>query len=403
MSLPRLLVLTSTLPRWEGDTEPAFVEALSLELARSFDVTVLAPHARGAARDEKRQHQGRTIRIHRFRYFIPGLESLAYEGGIMAKLRSNPLRIVLVPFFLVAQLFAIARLHRRQPFAVVHAHWLIPQGLVASCLKWVAKPVPYVVTAHGSDLYMLGSGFMQRLKRRAAQRATTVTVVSEAMRDKVAALDVAADAVAVRSMGVDLETRFTPGENVDREGLLFVGRLVDVKGVPVLVDAMAKLAVERPDVTLTVIGDGPERGAIEERISALGLQERVRMQGSLTQDEIVTALRAAQVLVMPSVVTVDGAEEGFGLVAVEAMGCGCAVVASDLAGIRDAVRDGETGLLASPGDAHDLAEKISTLLSDDALRDTLTRNARAHAVENYDWRVVGKEYARLLLATITRD
>ena len=133
MSLPRLLVLTSTLPRWQGDTEPAFVESLSLELARSFDVTVLAPHARGAASDEKRQHEDRTIRIRRFRYFIPGLESLAYEGGIMANLRRNPFRVLLVPFFLVAQLFAIARLHRRQHFDAVHAHWLIPPGLVASC------------------------------------------------------------------------------------------------------------------------------------------------------------------------------------------------------------------------------------------------------------------------------
>ena len=256
------------------------------------------------------------------------------------------------------------------------------------------------------DVYkrqMLGSGFMQRLKRRAAQRATRVTVVSAAMRDKVAALGIAPEDVAVRSMGVDLETTFTPGENADQEGLLFVGRLVDVKGVPVLIDAMAQLAVERPNITLTVIGDGPERRSIEDRISKLGIQERVRMQGSLSHDEIVPALRAARVLVMPSVVTAEGAEEGFGLVAVEAMGCGCAVVASDLAGIRDAVRDGDTGLLARPGDAQDLAQKISTLLGDDARRDTLTRNARAHAVENYDWRVVGEDYARLLLATITRD
>ena len=403
MSLPRLLVLTSTLPRWEGDTEPAFVEALSFELARSFDVTVLAPHARGAALDEQRTHGNRTIRIRRFRYFVPGLESLAYGGGIMAKLRRNPLRILLVPFFLIAQLTAMARLHRQHRFNVVQAHWLIPQGLVASCMNWVANHAPpYVVTAHGSDLYMLGGSFMVRLKQRAARRAARVTVVSSAMRDKVEALGVAADDVVVRSMGVDLQTAFTPGDEMVRDGLVFVGRLVDVKGVPVLIDAMARLAADRPGLQLTVVGDGPERPRIEDRISALGLRDHIHLAGSLHHDEIIKILRGAKILIMPSVVTPGGAEEGFGLVAVEAMGCGCAVVASDLAGIRDAVRDHETGLLAKPGDAPDLARKISTLLDDDALRGTLSRNARAHASQNYDWRIVGEDYAKLLLATIAR-
>ena len=379
------------------------MQSLCFELARVFDVTVLAPHTRGAASAETIDHDGRSIDVRRFRYFIPGLESLAYEGGIMAKLKRNPLRLLLVPFFLLAQLFAVARLQRQSGFDVVHAHWLIPQGLIASLLGWVTDPAPpYVVTVHGSDLHMLGGGFMTRLKRRAAQGAAGVTVVSAAMRDKVGRLGASAENVVVRSMGVDLREEFTPGEGGNRDGLVFVGRLIDVKGLPVLIDAMQRLSRDRPNLRLTIIGDGPERRAIEQRSAALGLDGRVIFAGRMTPAEIVPRLRAAEVFVMPSVVTKAGAEEGFGLVAVEAMGCSCAVVASNLGGIRDAVRDNETGLLAAAGDAADLARKIALVLDDEALRMRLAGNARTYALEHYDWRVVGEDYARSLLTAIGR-
>ncbi|MGI9262428.1 MAG: glycosyltransferase family 4 protein, partial [Woeseiaceae bacterium] len=124
----KLLVLTSTYPRWSGDTEPRFVEYLSQELAKSYEVVVLAPHCDGAARRETLSKDGRSISVHRFRYFIPTLQSLAYEGGILSRIRRNPFRILLVPFFIAAQLYAISVLHRRYRFDAIHAHWIIPQG-----------------------------------------------------------------------------------------------------------------------------------------------------------------------------------------------------------------------------------------------------------------------------------
>ena len=96
----RVLVLTSTLPRWPGDTEPRFVEYLSYELARGFEVVVLAPHCPGAARQETLSNGKQALAIHRFRYFIPALQSLAYDGGILSRIRQNPLRLLLIPFFL---------------------------------------------------------------------------------------------------------------------------------------------------------------------------------------------------------------------------------------------------------------------------------------------------------------
>ena len=131
----KLLVLTSTLPRWKNDTEPRFVEYLGYELARHFEVVVLAPRCAGAARDEILEHGAQSIRVHRFRYWLAPFESLAYEGGIMSRLRRNPLRVLLVPLFLIGQLHSIRRLHRIHQFDAIHAHWIIPQGLVATMLR----------------------------------------------------------------------------------------------------------------------------------------------------------------------------------------------------------------------------------------------------------------------------
>lgn len=400
MSRPKILVLTSTLPRWKGDTEPAFVESLSLELADYFDVTVLAPRARGSARDEVLDRGNRSIRIRRFRYFIPGLESLANEGGIMVRIARNPLRAMLVPFFLIAQFFAVFGLHRRERFDAMHAHWLIPQGLVAATYSSLSGSAPpFLVTSHGTDLHGLHGSIMTRLKRWVLHKASHVTVVSEAMREKAVLLGCDESRITVRSMGVDLQSVFIP-DGQERSGLAFVGRLVDVKGALVLIDALATLVEQHPDLRLTIVGDGPERAAVERKIARHDLVDNVVIMGRLPSAAVADILRSAAVFAMPSVETRSGAQEGFGLVTIEAMGCGCPVVASSLPGVRDAVLDGETGLFAAPGDAKDLADKIGRLLDDGELRCSLATRGRKFAMENFDWPVVGQRYADLLLDII---
>jgi glycosyltransferase involved in cell wall biosynthesis len=394
----KLLVLTSTLPRWLDDTEPRFVEYLSYELARSFDVVVLAPHCPGAARQETLSNGKQSLAIHRFRYFIPALQSLAYDGGILSRIRGNPLRLLLVPFFLVAQLYAIVSLHRRYRFDAIHAHWIIPQGLVVATFRRLLRQAPPVlVTSHGGDLFALRGAVMGRLKHWIIATSTAVTVVSEAMRSYCDDLGFDAAKITVRSMGVDLRTTFTPGESpVQRRGLIFVGRLVEKKGVTFLIEAMALLAERYPDLRLTIVGAGPDRQSIVRLTKQHKLQENVRLVGSVLNVQLPDYLRAAQIAVMPSVVAASGDQEGLGLVAIEAMGCGCAVVASDLPAIRDSVLDGQTGLMARPADAQDLAEKIGELLADDHKRQTLAENGRRYAVENFDWRTVGDDYADLI-------
>ena len=144
----RILVLSSTFPRWEGDTEPGFVFDLCRHLAAELEVTVLAPHAAGARLRETLAG----VSVVRYRYGPSSWEKLAYGGGIMANLRRNPLLFLMLPPFFLGQLMALLALMRRLRPAALHAHWIVPQGMVlAAALPGRTRPRA-ICTDHGSDV-----------------------------------------------------------------------------------------------------------------------------------------------------------------------------------------------------------------------------------------------------------
>jgi glycosyltransferase involved in cell wall biosynthesis len=397
-SAKNLLVLTSTFPRWRDDKEPRFVELLCLELANYHSVTVLAPHCRGTKTHEVIESDGRVIDVYRFRYCFAGLETLAYNGGILSRIRSNPLSVLLVPFFLTGQLIKMIRLHRRFRYDVIHAHWIIPQGIVAALYRRLSRNAPaLLVTSHGGDLFALRGWLLRKLKHWVLGSADQVTVVSEAMKPYCTDLGTDSEKIRVRSMGVDMTTVFKRDDSAARhQGLIFVGRLVEKKGVEYLIRAMKILMRRHPDLPLMIVGDGPDEDSLKSLSNELKLDDNITFAGSKLNSELPALLRSANIFVMPSIVAKSGDQEGLGLVAVEAMGCGCAVVATDLPAVRDTVQHGKTGLVARAADAEDLAAKIETLLDDDALRLRLAKDGNEFARERFDWSVVGADYASLI-------
>ena len=136
----KLLILTSTFPRWNGDDEPPFVYELSRRLQKKFKIYVLAPHAAGCLSEEILNG----INIKRFRYFFSRWEKLAYQGGILSNLKNKPWRYGLVPFFLMAEYVVLIRMLRRHRFDLIHAHWIIPQGLMALLARPFAKSTGFM-------------------------------------------------------------------------------------------------------------------------------------------------------------------------------------------------------------------------------------------------------------------
>jgi len=393
-SKPRLLVLTSTFPRWQDDHEPPFVFELSRRLATRFEVTVLAPHAPGA----KRQEEMDGITVERFRYAPDFLECLAYDGGIPTKLRSKPWLAALVPMFLLAQTIMALRLLRRLHPQVVHAHWLLPQGLLALlALKLSGVRARTVVTAHGADIHGLNSGFAMWLKSRVVCGVDAVTVVSQALAHDARTLTTDPNKIQVIPMGVDLSSHFVPSTPRSRsQTLVFAGRLVEKKGVSTLLEAMAKLVRDKPNAQLLIAGFGPLRESLEARALELGISDRVEFLGSYRNQDLPDLFRRADIAVYPFMRASGGDQEGLGLVIVEAMGCGLPVVAGDLPAVHDVIRNHETGLLVASRDPSALAKTIKHLIDDAELAERLAQNGRSFALANFDWRIIADRYAALL-------
>ncbi|EGV17441.1 glycosyltransferase family 4 protein [Thiocapsa marina] len=393
---PRLLVLTSTFPRWRDDVEPPFVFELSRRLTDAFDITVLTPRAPGSLECETLDG----LHVIRFPYFIRRWENLAtHGGGILNRLRANPLNYLLVPPFLIGQTWALIRVLRRSHWDLIHAHWLIPQGIVALIARRLARhPVPSVCTSHGGDLFALRGRLFRAMKRAVLRASARISVVSAAMRDEVLALGIDAEKVEVIPMGVDLHKRFTPDPRVAREAnaLLFVGRLVEKKGVDLLLQALPQVLQAYPDTHLTIAGGGPLEPELRLLADASGIGDHVDFRGMVAQSDLPDLYRRATLFVAPFRVAGSGDQEGFPLVPLEAIGCGCPLVCGEIVAFGEVIRHDREAILIPPDDHAALAKAVIALLGDPARRDRLAADARARCRESFDWDSIAIRYAGLL-------
>jgi len=256
-----------------------------------------------------------------------------------------------------ATLRELRRLRERGLAAVIDAHYFYPDGVAAA---WIGQRlrIPVVITARGSDINVLARHPVpRRLILRAAHQAAAVVTVSESLRTELIRMGVPADRVRTLRNGVDL-VRFSPGDRAAARQslgltaltLLSVGRLVPGKGHALVVQALEQI----PEAELVVVGDGPERNAIEEAVKAGGLMGRVRFTGALPHAKLVEYYRAADVMVLAS------ASEGMPNVVLEALACGTPVVATAVGGIPE-ILDRSVGRVVASREPPQIAAAINEL------------------------------------------
>ncbi len=285
------------------------------------------------------------------------------------------------------------RLARARP-RLVHAHFAT-DGLLALPLAR-ALGVPLVTTLHGYDVSrsrrrLLLSGRLSWMKYALLRRRLTASgalflAVSEAVRRQAIARGFPPERTLTHYLGVDLD-RFRAGTGEREPGLiLHAGRLVEKKGTRILIDAFARLAAQASGARLVIVGDGPERSALERRSAAHGLDGRVEFLGALGQDEVAAWMRRASALAAPSVTARDGDAEGLPTVIVEAAASSLPAVATDHAGNPEAVIDGRTGFITAERDADALAGRLAKLVGSAELCGRLGAAARRLAEEKFDAR-----------------
>lgn len=236
--------------------------------------------------------------------------------------------------------------------------------------------IPYSFTLHGPDIFFEPHHW--RLDEKIA-RATFVACISHFCRSQAMAFSAPTHwgKLHIVHCGVD-PSRYddVPDTNKTGNNLLFVGRLAAVKGLPVLFEALSELQKDHPDIRLTLIGDGPDRAALETLARPLG--EMVKFVGYKSQTEVAQTLRTTDALVLPSFA------EGLPVVLMEAMAARLPVITTRIAGVPELVEDGTSGVLVPAGDVEALTAGIARVLTDAELRKSMGKKGQEKVLQEFD-------------------
>jgi glycosyltransferase involved in cell wall biosynthesis len=390
----KVLYLVTAYARGPGDViTPWLVETIRRLAARGVEVEVLAPAYRGLA---SQTVDG--VRVHRFRYAPRAWETLTHDQTAPDRIRERPWFLGLVPGYLAAGSRAAARVAREGGFDVLHAFWPVPQGVLGLHAKRKTG-LPLVSTFFGVELTWMERQFpfLAPLLRRIVRGSDAVTAISSYTAGRLARQVPGVEA-AIIPFGAAVDAPAEPPpyawDGSRPFELLFVGRLVERKGVQLLLDALASLPAARRPV-LHVVGDGPDRARLEERARRLELGAGAVFHGFVAKDELQRRLSTCDAFVLPAVVDAKGDTEGLGVVLIEAMSYARPVIASAAGGIVDIVEDGRNGFLVPPGDADALAEAIGRMMEDPARARALGLQGREDAAARFSWDAIADRLAEI--------
>lgn len=385
----RVCLVTTAFPRWLGDGDGAFVGELARTLVQhGIQIRVVAAHSPKLPTYEKMGD----IEVIRPRYWWPErLEMLRREpGGLPISLQKYPLARVQILSFVLVHALNTARYARLCD--VIHAHWTLSAGV--ACLGRWSHRRPVLATVQGSDVLQVPRHPIGAwLTRIVLSSSDLITALSYALKRKLCELGIKPEKILIVPNGVDI-TRFVPIEECFREDfILFVGSLIQRKGVRYLLEAMVEVSKIFPGYRLIIAGDGPEAKFLKWKVNELGISKQVDFVGFQSQDGVRALMQRARVLVLPSL------EEGMGVVLVEAMACGTPVVASRVDGILDVVTP-DVGVLVPPKDPMELAKGIRTILENPIRWKEYSHQARARAVNYYSWDRIASQFVEIYRSLI---
>ncbi len=388
---PKVLVTTTTFPRWNNDSRPRFVYDLCRHLTGNFDIIVLAPHHHGAKYFEIMEG----VKVYRFPYFYPKYQALCWGGGILENMRKSWLARIQVPFLFLSELYHVHKLIKREKIELIHAHWLVPQGLIGIVYKKLYG-IPLIITVHGVEVFLLKTRPFDSIARFVLNSCDTCTVNSSATKEAVLGITDVKDKLKVIPMGVDLN-RFSDGRGIKKRNakgktILTVVRLAERKGVKYLISTMPMVLKAHPDTRLVIVGEGPEKEPLMKLSKELGVGENVIFTGGIPNEKLPSFYGSSDVFVLPSIVDSRGDTEGLGVVLLEAMAAGCPAIASDVGGIPDIIENDKNGFLVQQKSPEQLAEKIIILLENKKLREKFKENGLKTVKEKFDWGVIAERF-----------
>lgn len=352
-------MLTSSYPKFPGDVTAPFIEAIAQNTqAAGHQVTVVMPYHP----DLKRESVENGVRLLTYHYALRKSWNIwGYAASLQGDVKVRKLIYLLLPFVLVASFLKLWALTGKERFAIIQAHWVIPNAPVA-VLVGRLRCLPVIISLHGSDVYMA-----ERIKpvgwvaRWAFRRAAAVTASSPDLLQRAQKLGAPTDPnrAAVIPYGADPKMFATPaapredlrqklGFGPDEQILLCVGRLVYKKGFEYALKALPQILEKFPQARLVIAGKGDLETELKALAASLNIAERVHFEGAVPHNQIPEYLAACDLFLLPSVIDDSGNVDGLPNTLLEALAAARPVVASNVAGVPLAIQDGENGQLVPP-------------------------------------------------------
>jgi len=383
-------MVTSSYPLFEGDGTAPFIEEIARSVAaRDHEVDLVLPaHPRLLRNAEPR------LRFFPFSYApVSTLSVWGYAQSMNADRGFKWRTLLVAPFAALATRRAVGQRLGRDAYDIVHAHWVVPGGVLARGPARAARK-PFVISLHGSDVFAAErSALVGSAARKAFAGAGSVTACSSDLRDRAVRLGARVETARTVPYGVDAGffrpmPSNGPGPEAMRRRLgvspgqtlvVAVGRLVEKKGFAHLIDALG----DAPNLHAAIVGDGDLEDDLRARAAAA--RASMTLAGRFSRLEVAEAVNCADIVAVPSVIDSKGNIDGLPNALLEAMAVGRPIVASRVAGIPDVVTDGVEGVLVAPGDAAALRQALVGLAGDGARRSSLGANARQRVERDLTW------------------
>ena len=388
----RILQVVTAFPRSPDDAIlPWLVELITRLQALGIEIEVFTTAYKGGGGDRVRG-----ITVHRYRYFLRRWENLTHEETAPDRMRRSLLYRLLPLSYVACGMAAIWRLCRRRRFDIVHVHWPLPNALFGWSARRAAG-TPIVTSFYGVELRWVRHSmpFLRRFLAHATRTSDRVVAISrDTAREVREVADVPIEVIPYGvGTGTAVQAPGRPPRPSDSHGLtvLFVGRLVQRKGVSVLLDAIALLP-RTLGVRAMIVGEGPEREHLEAHARRIGVDDRVTFTGRVSNADLEAAYSHSDAFVLPAVVDSRGDTEGLGVVLLEAMNYEVPVIASNIGGITDIVTHEQSGLLVPPGDATALADAIRRLAENPDGARALGRAGKADMEARFSWPAIVRQW-----------
>lgn len=348
-----------------------FVEEITKRLSQKYNFEIIA--ARGTTDLPKEEQMG-TALIHRV-----GIGSFFFDK-------------FLFPFYSIKKAYEIKK---EKEISLIHGVIANPAGLAAMLFHSLTK-IPFLLTEQSGNLEQkvknLGP-ITFAIYKSIYQAADFIHAITGFLKKTISALGVNEEKIKVIPNGVNL-SEF--GQRVERKEhrIICVARLEKYKGIDYLIDAMPEILKSFPRTKLILIGDGSEQKSLATKAKALTIEDRIEFRGDIVHKQIPEELAQSHVFVLPSL------EEGQGLVVLEAQATGIPVIATNVGGIPDFIKNGETGILIKPKDQRAIAQNVIKVFSDSNFSKRLAENAQRY-LEKYEWNNIAQKidqiYQKLIL------